>query len=70
MTPKLIESLKNRKKLPILGLKQSEGWSKSQFFFINIFNVMTLKVLCHGTKYPLMHPHPPFLQTNIDSAMA
>jgi hypothetical protein len=32
MTPKVIESLKNRKKLPILGLKQSEGWSKSQFF--------------------------------------
>ena len=60
MSPKVIESLKNQKKLPILGLKQSKGWSKS-LFFMNIFSAMALKVLLYGTKYPLMPP--PFLQT-------
>jgi hypothetical protein len=46
MTPKVTESLKNQKKLPILGLKQSEGWSKS-LFFMNIFSAMALNTpLC------------------------
>ena len=56
MSPKVINGLKNQNKLHILDLKQLKGGQKIKFFVITFCCFMALKVLCHGTKYPLMLP--------------